>query len=73
MAMKMESEDTLRKLAMQAATKPEALAERVLSLQTADKFRLAGLLLDAGMPRLAEAVGVRACQEIQRAMLFATK
>jgi hypothetical protein len=47
-----------------------ALAEKVLALQTSDKFRLAAELLDVGKVAMAEAVGVRACQEIQLAQLF---
>lgn len=47
-----------------------ALAEKVLKLQTSDKFRLAAALLDLGKPDLAETVGTRACQEIQLAKLF---
>ena len=47
-----------------------ALAEKVLELQTSDKFRLAAALLDKGQVALAETIATRACQEIQLAQLF---
>lgn len=73
MAMDMASAKTLQQLAQQARRKTDlpALAEKTLALQTADKFRLAAMLLDAGIPDLAETIGTRACQEIQLANLFA--
>jgi hypothetical protein len=71
--MDMKSDAALRALAAKAAKTPDALADRVLQLQTADKFRLAGLLLNAGRPELAVAVGTRACQELELAMLFPGK
>ena len=68
--MRMATSKALTDLAARASTSPEACADAVLSLQTADKFRLAALLLDAGNHVLAETVGTRACQEIQLAKLF---
>lgn len=60
--------DAIKKLA--SASNVAEIAERVLALQTSDKFRLAAALLDVGRPDLAEVVGMRACQEIQLAQLF---
>jgi hypothetical protein len=59
--------------AMAKETNTAALARRVLNLQTSDKFRLAAALLDLGKAGTAEAVGTRACQEIQLANLFVDK
>lgn len=73
--MKMATDKALRDIATQAQKRTDlpALAQKVLELQTADKFRLAGMLLDAGLPDQAEAVGTRACQEIQLSALFMKK
>jgi hypothetical protein len=49
------------------------LVARALELSTADKFRLAAALCDFGKPDIAEAIGTRACQEIQLAQLFGRK
>ena len=46
------------------------LAERVLELQTADKFLMASALLNAGQVELAETIGRRACDEIALANLL---
>lgn len=74
MAMEMASEQELKRLASIATTAKGAalgrLADRILSLQTADKFRLAALLLDSSNPNLAETVGKRACDEIQLSSLW---
>ena len=67
--MKMATETALKAL----ARKPGKLAaEHVLALQTADKFRLAAMLLDLNKWQLAAAVGTRACQEIELAHLLFT-
>jgi hypothetical protein len=70
--MDMATEKTLKGLLQQATTKSDlpALAEKTLALQTSDKFRLAAMLLDVGIPDLAETIGTRACQELQLATLF---
>jgi hypothetical protein len=70
--MEMATDKTLQRMVTQATTKTDlpALAARTLALQTADKFRLAALLLDAGIPDLAETIGTRACQELQLSKLF---
>ena len=72
--MNMASEITLRKIAEHAekGTRLDVLAKMTLELQTADKFRLAAMLLDANNYKLARAVGTRACQEIQLAQLLGT-
>lgn len=71
MAMTYVSEAKLQKMAESAQTaNAAALAHKVLELQTSDKFRLAALLLDLNKANMAEAVGTRACQEIQLAVLF---
>jgi hypothetical protein len=46
------------------------LAAKVLQLQTADKFRLAGELLAFGHVNVAKAIAERAVQEIELAELF---
>jgi hypothetical protein len=70
--MEMATDKTLQRMVTQATTKTDlpALAARTLALQTADKFRLAAQLLDAGIPDLAETIGTRACQELQLSKLF---
>lgn len=71
MAMTYATDATLQKMAESAqTTNAAAMATRVLELQTSDKFRLAALLLDLNKANMAEAVGTRACQEIQLAVLF---
>lgn len=63
---------TIQKILQLAHAKnTEAVAEQVLQLQTSDKFRLAAEILDLGKPDIAEAVGKRACQEIELSKLFA--
>jgi hypothetical protein len=77
--MEMASEQTIRRLAAQAAKGKGkggdlgALADRVLALQTSDKFRLVALLLDAGLPDLGQTVAQRAIDEIQISALFGTR
>ena len=62
---------TIKRIHELAAMKnTEAVAEQVLQLQTSDKFRLAAEILDLGKPDVAEAVGMRAVQEIQLSKLF---
>jgi hypothetical protein len=72
--MEMATENELIRLAGEAATAKGValgrLAARILALQTADKFRLAAMLLDVGCPGLSETVGKRACDEIQIAVLL---
>jgi hypothetical protein len=70
--MEMATEKTLQRMVTQATTKTDlpALAARTLALQTADKFRLAAMLLDKGIPDLAETVGRRACDELELAKRF---
>jgi len=80
MAKTLESAESLKAIAAQAVAragtaasgvgKMTALADRILQLQSADKFRLAGMLLDAGHVQLASAVGNRACQELRLAALL---
>lgn len=73
MSMDMVGETTLRRLVAKASgrsTLPE-LQSAILNLQTADKFRLAGMLLDAGHDTLAAVVGKRATDEIDLARQFA--
>ena len=48
----------------------DVLADMVLVLQTADKFRLAAMMLDEGIPDLAATVGKRACDEIRLSALL---
>ena len=67
--MKMATEAELKTLAA-TRTDMTSLAGKVLSLQTADKFRLAALLLDQNKWQLAKTVGTRACQEIELAELL---
>lgn len=67
-AMTYETPQAIKRMA--GETNCAALAQRVLGLQTSDKFRLAAELVDAGKASTAEAVGTRACQEIQLAYLF---
>lgn len=62
-----------RILELAKAKNTEAVAHQVLQLQTSDKFRLAAEILDLGKPDVAEAVGMRACQEIQLSKLFTDK
>jgi hypothetical protein len=71
--MEMASESTLRQFAQQAAnrTNLEELAAKTLSLQIADKFRLAAMLLDQNIPQLAETIARRAVQELELARLLA--
>jgi hypothetical protein len=73
--MEMASEKTLRQLTERAVkrTKLDELADKTLELQTADKFRLAAMLLDAGIPDLAGTVGKRAVDEIEISKLLAGK
>jgi hypothetical protein len=71
MGMKMKPESVLRKLA--SCSTLEALRDQVLTLQTADKFRLAAMLLDQNKHQLAEVVGERACQEIRLCTLLGRK
>lgn len=68
---KMEPDATLSALA--AAADIDGIAARVLELPTSDKFRLAAMLLELNRADLAEAIGTRACQEIQLAQLFDLK
>ena len=73
--MDMAKPSTLERLAREAGkgTNLEALAEKTLNLQTADKFLLASMLLNQGMHELAETIGRRAVQEIQLSRLLARK
>jgi hypothetical protein len=69
----MEYETPKRIKALANSKRTEEIAAQVLQLQTSDKFRLAAELLDLGKPEVAEAVGTRACQEIQLSQLFMEK
>jgi hypothetical protein len=71
--MRFETEANLRKLADNARPDVKGLALKALELQTADKFRLAALLLDRNEAEMAEAIGTRACQELQLVLLFEKK
>jgi hypothetical protein len=70
--MEMATEKTLKRLRHHATTKTDlpALAAQTLALQTADKFRLAAMLLDVGMSDLAAPIGERACHELELSKLL---
>jgi len=72
--MAMVSAQVLRQIVAEAQAKNnlEGLAMRVLDLQTADKFRLAAMLLDQNLVSLAVHVGKRALQEIELATALAS-
>lgn len=68
--MEMATEARLKELASAVETNNDmqAVVDEIWSLQTADKYRLAAMLLDKGLPRLAATIGRRATAEVDKVM-----